>query len=103
MEEPQRKQRDISFRRSKLVFLYDQSAMSSCCIKCWLEENEFVERVWDEIRRGVRINDEVLLSIIRPLYDEISSNRDLYSKYKVQTARRGMHQLERACAQHKIQ
>lgn len=100
MEEPQR---NLDAIRNKLGFLYNESAMSKYRIKCWLKEDEFVERVWDEIRRGVRINDEVLLSIVKPLYEDFVSNPERHPNFSKTPARRGIYQLERACGQVKIQ
>lgn len=90
--------RALATKRDKLGFLYGGVSMSLFRIKCWLEYDEFVERVWDVMLKGVYVNDEVLLSIVQPLYDEISESPDLYPNFLLTPTRRGIYQLERACA-----
>lgn len=90
--------RTLATKRDRLGFLYGRVSMSPFQIKCWLENDEFVERVWDAILKGIHIDDEVLLSIVQPLYDEISESPDLYPNFLLTPARRGIYRLERACA-----
>lgn len=82
--------------RRKLDFLKSRCAMSAYCMSCWLREDRFVLAVWGEVLKGTQITDQVVLDIIRPLYAEISGNRDKFPGFEIQNARRGMHQLERS-------
>lgn len=88
---------DVNAARQKLAFLYRRTAMSKTALNAWMECDLFVERVWYVVLKGDRIDDSVLLKITKETYDEIVEDRGAFQNFKIQSARRGIHQLERSC------
>lgn len=90
---------DIEQARHKISFLYRHTAMSSGYLSCWLECDEFVKRVWDVVSSRGKVDDRTLLEITRSIYDERIADKAAFPEFKFRGARRGIHQLEKACSE----
>lgn len=88
---------DVDKARQKLGFLYRRTAMSRAALSAWMECDLFIEHIWYVVSKGDTIDDSVLLKITKETYEEILEDRDAFPSFKIQGARRGIHQLERAC------
>lgn len=86
---------EMAQAKHKLGFLYRRCSISVICLDAWLEDEEFVQRVFDLIASGSDIGNAEILGIMKPMMAERMANKSLYKDFKFKSARRGMHQIER--------
>lgn len=85
----------VEEKRSKLGFLKSRISLNKTYMTTWLSCDEFVERMWEQVIKGVPITDETALDVMRPLYDEILQFPKDFPGFEVRTAGKAMRHLER--------
>lgn len=90
---------DLRYIKYKLGFLYEEIHMNKGCLDAWMNDAEFLSQIWNLVKSGTIVGDTEVLSVAKALLEKRLSNKDKYQGFRFQSARRGLHQLERHLSQ----